>query len=147
MSHPSAAREGTPRQLLAFAALFAAAGVELVWAAHTRDPALRVPPSVGYLVACVLLAGSAAAAAKASGRPHLVETLAVAILVGFAAIGGWIALAGGRGGCATNVPLPGPMRAAACRAAFGIGAMLSAAMALAAAARAWRRSGRETTAP
>jgi hypothetical protein len=140
MTRPSTAREGTPRQLLVFAAIFAAVGAELTWASYTRQPALRVPPTIGYLVAAVALAGSAAAAAKASGRPRLVEILAVLILVGFTAIGDWIAFGDSGVACTTNAPLWGAARLTGCRVAFGIGAVISGAMAIWAAALAWSRS-------
>ena len=129
MTQPSTTREGTPRQLLVFATLFAAVGVEMIWTAYTRHPALKVPPTIGYVVAAICLAGSAAAAAKASGRRRLVETLAVVILVGFTAVGAWIALGDGGGSCTTNLPLAGAARGAGCRIAFGLGAVISAAMA------------------
>jgi len=130
MIRSSAAQEGTSRQLLAVAAIFAAAGAGLVWASYTRHPALRVPPTVGYVVAAVLVAGSAAAVAKAAGRPRLVDAFVVVILAGFAVTGGWIALGDSGGACTTNVALSGAARATGCRIAFGAGAVISAAMAV-----------------
>lgn len=139
MTRPSTTREEASRQLLTFAAIFAAAGAALLWAAYTRHPALRVPPSIGYLVGAVIVAGSAAAAAKASGRPRLVEALSILILVGFTAIGDWIAFGDSGLACTTNLPLSGVARLAGCRIAFGIGAVISGAMAIWAATMAWRR--------
>jgi hypothetical protein len=129
--------EGTPRQFLAFAAVFAAVGAQLIWASYTHHPSLRVPPAVGYVVAAVLFASSAAAVAKASGRPRLVEGLVALMLLGMAVTGGWIAL-GSNGACATSLPLRGAARIAGCRAGFGTGAAITAAMAAWAAARWWR---------
>ena len=137
MTGPSTTREGTPRQLLAFSAIFALAGAQVAWAAYTRQPALRVPPSVGYLVAVVLLAASAAGAAKASGRRRVVEAVVVVIFAGFAAIGWWLSLASD-GGCTTNLPLSGAARVLGCRFGFGLGALVSSASALRAGALWWR---------
>jgi hypothetical protein len=140
MSHSDWTQDATPRQLFFFAALFAAAGLALAWASYTRHPALRVPPAVGYLVAAVLVAGGAAAAAKAAERPRLVEAFVVAIMAGFAVTGGWIALGDSGAACTTNVALAGAVRAAGCRVAFGVGAIVSAAMAAWAAAMLRQRT-------
>lgn len=137
MIQSSAPVEGTPRQLLVIAAIFAAVGVRLLWAASTRHPALHVPPAIAQLVAAVCLTASAAAVAKAFRRHRVLEGLVAAVLVGMALTGGWIAV-GSHGGCRTSLPLQGAARAIACRAGFGVGALLTAAIALWALVRWWR---------
>ena len=122
------------------AAVVLAGAAGLAWASHARDPALQVPPVVGYVVAATLAAAGAALVAKAFGRTQLQSGLAVAILAGFAVVGGWIALApdGARGCRASPSLIPGAGSAAACRTAFGVGALLTTAMATWAAALWWR---------
>jgi hypothetical protein len=120
------------------------AGALLVWAALTGSPQLLVPPAIALLAASVFLAGALALLARAARRPALAAWIATAILTGFMIIGAWIALAGSGEHCSFVVDGRTAGSSAGCRTAFGIGALINAALAAWSVQLAWRATRRST---
>lgn len=127
-------------------------GAFLLWVTATADPALRVPRPIAYLAASLFLV-AAFRLLQLHFRPRSQGNgFAALIATGFAVIGGWIAVGSGTRVCGvgSGVAVPGTAEGLACRAPFGIGALLAAGIAFYAAlrwVRASRRSGRQSRIP
>ena len=132
----------------ALAALLALLGMALyLFALGAIDPpGLNVPPSIAYLLAFVLLMAAAALASGMAGSLRLNHLFAMLVLLGFAGVGGWIALGEGARSCTTqlgvassgSVGRSAAVSSSTCRVAFGAGAVLCLVMAGVATAL-WRR--------
>jgi hypothetical protein len=109
-------------------------------------PGLNVPPSIAYLLAFVLLMAAAALASGMAGSLRLNHLFAMLVLLGFAGVGGWIALGEGARSCTTQIGVAASdsvgrsagVSSSTCRVAFGAGAVLSLVMAGVAASLWWR---------
>jgi hypothetical protein len=132
----------TQRRTAAFYAIAFTIGAVLVaHAAWVRDPALHVPPALGYVVAVVFGAAALAALAQAWGHPRAQAGFATLVLAGMSATGAWLATPAGARGCRSSLGmLPGLAPSFGCRTAFGAGAFVTALM-TAYAFRQWWRAG------
>ena len=123
----------------ALAALLALLGMALyLFALGAIDPpGLNVPRSIAYLLAFVLLMAAAALASGMAGSLRLNHLFAMLVLLGFAGVGGWIALGEGARSCTTQIGVASSdsvgrfvaTSSSTCRVAFGSGAVLCLVMA------------------
>ena len=121
-------------------ALFCGAtSVLLTWAAMTRAPGLRVPPTVALFVAGVAGVAAWRLTLLARGAADSGDGAATLLFAGTTAICWWIAFGPGARRCVVGLGYRALEGAAgvACRGPFGIGALLAAAAALYALHR-WR---------
>lgn len=101
--------------------------------------ALKAPAWVAYLCAGVFALAGATALARAWQHPVLADGLVCLVLAGMLLAGLWIAVGPGSRQCLAGVfRASGMISEAACRAAFGLGALVVGAM-LALAVRGWLR--------
>ena len=103
---------------------------------------LRVPAPVGYLAAGAFVVAGLLALANVFGGRRTRAWLAVALLSCMTAPAAWIAIGPGQRSCSVALgPLLGVTGGAACRAAFGVGAIVGLAL-VAVALREAMRGGR-----
>lgn len=114
------------------AALLAASGGLLAVAALRADPGLNVPPWAALVVAAGMIAGALAVLARVARRPRAVLAFVVLLLGSVALTGAWIAFGPGQRRCARggSDAVGSGVSGTECRAVFGTGAMISAAMML-----------------
>jgi hypothetical protein len=126
------------RRTAVFVALaFGLGAAVIARASYVRDPGLRVPPAIGYVVAATLAVAALAVLAKVRGSPRAQTGLAALVLAGMAVTAAWISTPAGARGCRSSLgALPGLPPSFGCRAAFGAGALVTALMA-AYALRQW----------
>ena len=129
-------------------ALLALAGMALFMfmLGATDAPGLKVPPAIAYLVGLVLLMAAAALASRLAGNAPLNNLFAMLVLLGFAGVGGWIALGDGARECTARMGAVSTesggrsvaVSSSTCRVVFGSGAVLCLVMAGVVPALWWR---------
>lgn len=127
--------------------MLAISGVMLLVAAARGDAGLRVPATIASVAAATFLIGAMMLPAAAAGRQRLVTGLAVLLLAAFTAIGGWIALGPGPRQCTGGWSADDqrPVSGTGCRVAFGIGALITAGIAVVALRQLLRSRGRSSS--
>ena len=137
---------GNRRAYLPAAIGCAAVALLLVWAAATRAPALRVPPTIALLLAGVMVAAAWRLLQLHRQLAGAGDGLAALMLAGTATFALWIAVGSGARNCRVALDRS-PYTAASgltCRIPFGVGGVLAAVMALYAVSR-WMRARRVGT--
>jgi hypothetical protein len=123
--------EAERRQRLWAALLCGSLGLFLIYVVWSRQPGLRVPPAVGYLAGGVFVAAGTTLLLQASGYMRAAVVPAFLTAVGLAGVGGWIGFGPGsrrcQGGLGDLPFVPGEL---VCRAVFGVGAVLTALIAV-----------------
>lgn len=112
-------------------AMALAAGVVVAVVVTAYPENLRAPAWVAYLASALAAAGGAISLARGFARPALADAFACLFLAGALAMELWIAIGPGPRHCLGRIGASGPGAAAselACRSAFGLGAVLVAAM-------------------
>jgi hypothetical protein len=99
--------------------------------------ALRTPAWVAYVAAAVFVCGGAVALARGYSKPAAAEAFVCLLLAGMFAIAAWISVGPGSRQCVASGS-SGGVPELACRSAFGVGALVLAAMLLL-AVRGWLR--------
>ncbi len=126
------AAQSSRRAYLTTAALCTASALFVAWVAATRQPGLNAPPSIAYVVAFIfaltalrLLQLRGNATSEGHGFTFL-------FCSAMAVIGGWIAFGGGPRACtgSVNDGVESTASGLACRIPFGLGAVLTGAIAL-----------------
>lgn len=115
-----------------WAALFCGGlGLFLACVVWSRQPGLRVPPTVGYLAAGTFLAGGAALLLQAIGYTRAAMAPAFLAVAALAGVGGWVGFGPGTRRCGGSLSglsfMPGEL---VCRVVFGSGAVLTGLIAL-----------------
>jgi hypothetical protein len=123
--------------LMSFSAL------RVVWLAARHDPQVHVPVPVAYVLAFVMLTGSAMALLKVLGYGDRMQWLALPLILGMAVTFGWVGLYGDERYCSSKgppwVPLP------SCHTAFTGAAVLMLLMAAVGVRGWWRQRSRGTS--
>lgn len=124
--------EGKERRLVLLAALLCfAIGLYLWYSVWSRDPGWRVPPPIGYLCAGMFLAAGANLVLQLRGAVRAQVMTAFLIAAAMAGVAGWISLGTGPRQCTGSIGFLTFLPAESlCRGAFGVGALLMAAMAV-----------------
>lgn len=130
------------RTAVVVALAFGLGAAMIARAASVRDPALHVPPAVGYAVGVTLAMAALAALARAWDHARALNGLVALLLVGMTVVGAYLATPAGAPGCRSSLgALPGLAPSFGCRSAFGAGALITALMAAFAFRQWWTRDG------
>jgi len=102
-----------------------------------HDPRVHVPAPIAFVLAFVMLIGSAMAVLKVLGRGEHLDWLAVPLLLGMTVTIGWVGLYGDPRYCSSSGPLWMPLPS--CHVAFTAAAALMLLVTWIAARSWWRR--------
>lgn len=122
MSLPTdpASREPSTGMKVVIVALLSFSAINVARLAYLRDPALKAPPLIGYVIAVTLLCAVAAVVVKMFGR-DIGEWAALPILLGLASTSAWVAFSKNPT-CRTTSNIP--FLHVNCRVGFGFGAVV-----------------------
>jgi hypothetical protein len=118
-------------QRLAAGVLCSGLGIFLSYLVWSREPGFQVPPVVGYLAAGAFLSAGATLLLQLRGAERAQHVTAFLVVAALASVGGWIGFGPGSRRCGGSLGLlqfvPGEL---VCRGVFGVGAVLTAVMAV-----------------
>jgi hypothetical protein len=116
-----------PKRLLTVAVLFAAAGLVLGEQTWVASPRVHLPSGIAYVVAAALLTTAVMIGFQVFGFSRWNDLLAAVLFLGIAVETSWLAVGSGARPCRVGLWRPPE---SACRAAWGVGALIWVVMAV-----------------
>jgi hypothetical protein len=140
--------EPTRKRAIAAGVVALVVGIGSAGAIYFRPEGLRAPAWVAYAAVSTFVLAGVALIAGGLGARRIVPWLGALIICGLLVPGLWIAFGAGGRDCSFSIGiLSGPASEIACRAAFGIGALLCLMFLVLLIGRAALRARREPEAP
>lgn len=119
------------RQRLAAAVVCCTIAAFIAYVVWSGNPGLRTPPAIAYTAAGIFGAAGVALFLQAYGRERGSVIVVTLLLAGMALIAGWMAFGSGGRECMGSIGfLNFGAGQAACRAVFGVSALLTGGIAL-----------------
>lgn len=129
--------ETNARQMLSAAAICCVIALFIAYVVWSDTPGLRTPPAIAYTAAGIFGAGGLALFLQAYGSERGSTIVVTLLLVGMALVTGWIAMRGRE--CRGTIGFFNfGAGQRACRAAFGLGSLVTSGIALIAGRSAFK---------
>ena len=116
----------TPRQNAGWGLFLIGLSLGMGALIHFRPEPLQVPAWVAYTAISSFFFAGLLMLATSAGKARLEGWLAVGVTLALLLPAAWFAVGAGERRCSSNVPFFSQPPAAACRTAFGIGALITA---------------------